>query len=60
MKRNTVIRTESFVRVDGTPVRFSDLTEEQKRQAATAIKITYLNELFRGKAVFSKKEEDQL
>lgn len=56
-RKQITIRTESFVRVGGTPVRFSDLTPEQKCQAATAIKITYLNELFRGKAVFTQKEE---
>lgn len=56
-RKQTEIRTESFVRVGEALVRFDDLTEEQKREAATRLKITYLNELFRGKAVFEAAEK---
>ena len=59
MKRNIEIRTESFIRVNGALVRFDTLPEELKREAATKIKCTYMNELYRGKAVFEAitKEE---
>ena len=50
------IRVESFIRVNGERVRFSDLTPEQREIAATTLKLTYLNELYRGKAEFFIKE----
>lgn len=62
MKRNIEIRTESFIRVNGELVRFDTLPEDLKREAATQIKLTYMNELYRGKAVFEArktKEETQ-
>ena len=62
MKRNIEIRTESFIRVNGALARFDTLPEELKREAATQIKCTYMNELYRGKAVFEArktKEETQ-
>ena len=33
-RKKPVIRTESYVYVSGVPVRFDDLTPEQKRAAA--------------------------
>lgn len=59
MKRNIEIRTESFIRVNGALVRFDTLPEKLRREAATQIKLTYMNELYRGKAVFEAitKEE---
>ena len=59
MKRNIEIRTESFIRVNGALVRFDTLPEEQKREAATQIKCTYMNELYRGKAVFEARKEKE-
>lgn len=56
MKRNIEIRTESFIRVNGELVRFDTLPEELKREAATQIKLTYMNELYRGKAVFEARK----
>lgn len=59
MKRNIEIRTESFIRVNGELVRFDTLPEELKREAATKIKLTYMNELYRGKAVFEARKEKE-
>lgn len=50
------IRVEAFVTVDGQEVNVDTLTPEQKVRFATALKKTYLNELFRGQAVFYEKE----
>lgn len=51
------IRVEAFVTVDGREVNVDTLTPEQKVRFATALKKTYLNELFRGQAVFYEKEQ---
>ena len=51
------IRVEAFVTVDGREVNVDTLTPEQKVKFATALKKTYLNELFRGQAVFCEKEQ---
>lgn len=59
MKRNIEIRTESFIRVNGALARFDTLPEELKREAATQIKATYMNELYRGKAVFEARKEKE-
>lgn len=59
MKRNIEIRTESFIRVNGALARFDTLPEELKREAATQIKLTYMNELYRGKAVFEARKEKE-
>ena len=54
LKRQQIeIRTESYIRVGGEPVRFDALPDDLKRQAATRIKADYLNALYRGKAVFT-------
>ncbi|MBQ4565514.1 MAG: hypothetical protein IJA48_04125 [Oscillospiraceae bacterium] len=50
-----VIRTISYVQSANGPVAFDSLSAEDRQQVATQLKITYLNELFRGKAVFSVK-----
>lgn len=42
---------------DGGEVDVDTLTPEQKRAFATQMKITYLNALFRGQAVFRRAEE---
>ena len=59
MKRNIEIRTESFIRVNGELARFDTLPEELKRDAATKIKLTYMNELYRGKAVFEARKDKE-
>ena len=59
MKRDIEIRTESFIRVNGALARFDTLPEELKREAATQIKATYMNELYRGKAVFEARKEKE-
>lgn len=52
------IRTESYIHVGDELVRFDDLTPEQKREAATKLKVKYLNTLYRGIAVFTPIEGD--
>lgn len=53
-KRNREpIRVESYVKVGEREVNTDDLTPAQKEALAGWMKVTYLNELFRGKAVFS-------
>lgn len=49
------IRVEAYVTVNGEEVNVDTLTQEQKQQLATWLKKTYLNELFRGQAVFYEK-----
>lgn len=56
-RKQITIRTESFVHIGEALVRFDDLTPEQKTEAATKIKIAYMNELYRGKAVFVAAKE---
>ena len=46
------IKTESFVHVGGELVNTKELTADQKQQLADWLAVTYLNELFRGKAEF--------
>ena len=46
------IKVISYVRVGDQRVEFSQLTEEQKKQAATWLKCTYLNALYAGEARF--------
>lgn len=55
-KKPIEIRTESFVHIGETLVRFDDLPEQQKQEAATKLKIAYLNAMFRGKATFEAAE----
>ncbi|MGM9562489.1 MAG: hypothetical protein ACI3VQ_00235 [Faecousia sp.] len=59
MKRNNEIRTVSFVRVGGELVRFDSLPQELRRKAATKLKTTYLNELYRGTAVFEANTKEE-
>ena len=57
MARDIKIRTVSYVRVNGELVEFEKLTPEQKRKAATILKVNYLNALFAGKAEFRAAEQ---
>lgn len=50
------IRVVSYVHTDQGLVEFDDLTPEQKQKAATELKLRYMNDLYRGKAVFTAEE----
>ena len=52
-----MIRTESYVYVSGVPVRFDDLTPEQKRAAATELKLRWLRGLYPGGDFYEVKEK---
>lgn len=56
-KKPQKIRTVSYIRVGDELVEFSKLPPEQKRRAATILKMNYLNALFAGKAEFFPAEE---
>jgi len=47
------IKAISYVHVGDELVEFSQLTQEQKRKAATWLKCTYLNALYAGQAKFT-------
>ena len=57
-KRNREpIRVEAYVTVGDREVNVDDLTAEQKARLSSWLRVTYLNELFRGKAVFYEKPQ---
>ncbi len=56
-RKKPVIRTESYVYVGGVPVRFDDLTPEQKRAAATELKLRWLRGLYPGVDFYEVKED---
>lgn len=58
MRKKQVIRTESYVTKNGQLVRFDDLTLEEKRIAATELKLRYLRAMFPGVEFYVKKERD--
>ena len=54
------IRVISYVHTkDGGLREFDSLTEQEKRKAATELKLRYMNALFRGRATFSVAEGEQ-
>lgn len=53
------IRVISFVHTERGLVEMDDLAPEERARAATEIKLRYLNELYRGKAVFTAEGENQ-
>lgn len=56
-RQKPVIRAVSYVHSkDGGLIRFDDLTDEQKRQAATELKLRMLSAMFPGVEFFVKKE----
>lgn len=60
MRKNQVIRTESYVTKNGKLVRFDDLTLEEKRRAATELKLRYMRAMFPGVEFFvAPKEGDE-
>lgn len=56
-KQKQEIKVISYVHTADGLVNFEDLTPEQKRRAATALKIEYMNALYRGKATFTAAKE---
>ena len=56
-KREPIIVKAYVTTADGGEVDVDTLTSEQKREFATQMKITYLNALFRGQAVFRRAGE---
>lgn len=52
------IRVEAYVTVNGAEVNVDDLTPRQREELATWLKLTYLGELWRGKAEFFTKGEN--
>ena len=56
-KREPIIVKAYVKTADGGEGDVDTLTPEQKRAFATQMKITYLNALFRGQAVFRRAEE---
>lgn len=57
-KKREPILVKAYVKTaDGGEVDVDTLTAEQKREFATQMKITYLNALFRGQAVFHRAGE---
>lgn len=59
MRKKPVIRTESFVTKNGQLVRFDDLTLEEKRWAATELKLRYLRAMFPGVEFYVTKEGEK-
>lgn len=51
------IRVEAFVTVNGQKVNIDTLSQEKRSEIGAVLKVTYLNALFRGKAVFRIEEE---
>ena len=56
-KKEPIIVKAYVKTADGGEVDVDTLTPEQKREFATQMKITYLNALFRGQAVFYRASE---
>lgn len=52
MRKQQEINVVAYVHVGDQLVNVDDLNEEMRARLATALKTTYLNELFRGEAVF--------
>lgn len=56
-KRNQEpIRVRAFVTVGDREVDVDTLSPEMRRELATALKLKYMNALFRGQAVFTAAE----
>jgi hypothetical protein len=52
-RKQTEIKVISYVHVGDELVEFSQLTPEQRREAATQIKCKFLHAMFAGKAEFT-------
>ena len=53
MAKKIQIKCESYVHVGDRLVRFEDLTDEQREYASQVLLSRYMNELYRGQAVFT-------
>lgn len=53
------IRVEAFVTINGQEVNIDTLSKEKRSEIGAALKVTYLNALFRGKAVFHIGENEE-
>lgn len=53
------IKVVRLIHTERGLVDMDDLVPEEKARAATQIALTYLNELYRGKAVFTAEGENQ-
>ena len=53
MAKKIEIKCISYVHVGDQLVRFEDLTQEQRQFAAQTLLCNYMNELYRGQAVFT-------
>lgn len=56
MAKREPIRVEAYVTINGEEVNIDTLPLEKRREIGTALKMQYLNALFRGKAVFKVAE----
>lgn len=57
MKKNAKIRVCSYAkRMDGSLISIDNLGEVEKREFATKATVTFLNELYSGKAKFFKED----
>ena len=53
MAKKIQIKCESYIHVGDRLVRFEELTQEQRENAAQVLLSRYMNELYRGQAVFT-------
>ncbi len=53
------IKVVRLIHTERGLVDMDDLAPEEKARAATAIMLTYMNELYRGKAVFTAEGANQ-
>lgn len=58
MRKAQEIQVISSVELHGEAVRFADLPPQERRRAATELKLAYLNELYCGRAVFFRAEAE--
>lgn len=56
-KEREPIRVEAYVTVDGQEVNIDTLPREKRDEIGAKLKVTYLNALFKGQAVFFIKEK---
>ena len=52
MRKQQELKVVAYVHVGDQLVNVDDLDKEMRAELATRLKTTYLNELFRGEAVF--------
>ena len=51
------IKVRAFVTIDGQEVDVDTLSPEMRTEVATRLKLTWMNAMFRGPAVFSRRTE---